>query len=221
MATDERTAIDLEGVQVAFDGRSVLNRFDLQVAEAEKVTLTGPSGCGKSTVLKCILGFVAPEEGSVRVQGQRLDGQSVWGIRQKLAYVAQEPDLGTGTARQAVERPFSYKANLALRGNLERFPKLMDQFNLPRVLLDKEVSTLSGGEKQRIALLSALLLERPILLLDEAASALDKTNRKVMGDILRQAKGLTVLSVAHDTEWLDLSDRVVTMTASRDQKGDL
>ncbi len=207
----QEIAIEIHNLGVAFDGRPVLRGFDLRIAAAEKVTLTGPSGSGKSTALKCILGLVAIGEGSIRVFGRPLDGHGVWGIRQRLAYVAQEPDLGPGTARQAVERPFAYKANAALRGNLERLPTLMEQFNLPRILLDKDVATLSGGEKQRMALLSAMLLERPILLLDEAASALDKANRKAMTDFLRQAKDLTVLSVAHDTEWLDFSDRVVNM----------
>ena len=204
-------AIEIRNLSVRHDARWVLRGFGLRVAPGEKVTLTGPSGSGKSTVLKCVLGIVVPREGSIRVFGQAVDGSGVWETRRKIAYVAQEPEIGAGTARQALERPFAYKANASLRGNLHRLPALMDRLHLPRVLLDKEVSTLSGGEKQRVALISAILLERPVVLLDEASSALDKANRRAVAEFFERSSDLTVLSVAHDTEWLGFSTTVVDM----------
>ncbi len=213
-------AIDIANLSVELDGRRVLRGFDLRIAAEEKVALTGPSGSGKSTVLKCVLGLVVPREGSIRVRGRPVDGRGAWEARRRLAYVAQEPELGTGTVRQAMEHPFTFKANAGLRDNLKRLPTRMEQFRLPPALLGQDVSTLSGGEKQRLALLLALLLERPILLLDEASSALDKAGRRAVADFLRQANGLTVLSVAHDTEWLEFSDRVVDMGGG-ERRGDL
>ncbi len=215
-----RRAIEIEKLGVKYDGRWVLRDFATQVDAGEKVTLTGPSGSGKSTILKCVMGLVVPLEGSIRVLGNHVDGHGVWKTRRSLAYVAQEPDLGTGTVRQAIERPFDYKANALLRGNLDRLPALLERFNLPQVLLDKATTSLSGGEKQRIALITAILLDRPIILLDEASSALDKTNKKAVADFFRQAGDLTLLSVAHDAERLGFSDRVINLADKGSEAGE-
>ncbi len=209
--SENNPAIDIENLGVAYDGRWVLRGFSLRVARGEKVTLTGPSGVGKSTVLRCVLGLVVPQEGEVRVLGRTVDGRSVWEVRKDLAYVAQEPDLGPGTAREVIERPFSYRANAHLRANIERIGEWFERFRLPPDLLDKDMGTLSGGEKQRVALVSVMLLDRPILLLDEASSALDPANKQTVTDALRSARDLTVLSVSHDVEWRALSNRTIEL----------
>ena len=209
--SNEVPAIEMRGVGFRYDGRRVISDFSLRVARGEKVTLTGPSGSGKSTVLKSVLGLVVPQSGSISILGREINGHDVWAARRSLAYVAQEPELGTGTAGEAIERPFAFKANAALRVNLDRLPALLERFGLSRTLLDKEASTLSGGEKQRIAVVSAILLDRPIILLDEASSALDRNNKQRLADYFRQASNLTVLSVSHDTEWQGFSSRVVDM----------
>ncbi len=216
----DRCAIEIEGLGVNYDGSRVLHGFSLEVAAGEKVSLSGPSGSGKSTVLKCILGLVEPQEGSIRVLGTPVAGDGVWEARRSLAYVAQEPELGSGSVRQAIERPFAFRANVELRGNLKRLPMLMERFHLEPSLLDKESTSLSGGEKQRVALILAVLLDRPILLLDEASSALDRGNKQAVVDFMREAVDLTVLSVAHDAEWLAFADRVVNLADATRQTGE-
>ena len=207
----DETAIEIDRLGVRYDGRWVLRDFSLRLGCGEKVVITGSSGAGKSTVLRCVLGLVMPREGSVHVLGRAMDGHHVWDLRRQLAYVAQEPDLGPGTAREVIERPFEYKVNASLRGNLERLGELLERFNLPPSLMDKEMPTLSGGEKQRIALVSAILLDRSIVLLDEASSALDKENKQAVVAFFQQSRELTVLAVSHDTEWQAFSDRVLEL----------
>jgi ABC-type multidrug transport system ATPase subunit len=204
-------AIEVESLSVAYAGRPILRDFSLRVRAGEKVTLTGPSGVGKSTVLRCILGLAVPDGGTIRIEGRTLDSQSVWDLRQRMGFVAQEPDLGDGTVRRVLERPFSFRANADRRGNLDRVESLMGQFNLPAELLDAETSGLSGGEKQRVALLSVVLLDRPIVLLDEASSALDPANKQAVVDFFSRAPRMTVLSVSHESEWAAFSNRVVDL----------
>lgn len=201
--------IELEKVRVDFEERTILRDFSLKVNKGEKVLLRGPSGAGKSTVLRCVLGLVKPTEGSVRIDGEEINAHNVWSIRRRLAYVAQEPDMGTGTVREVIERPFEFKANHSLRGNLDRLPELLERFNLPDFLLDKDMATLSGGEKQRFALVSAILLDRPIVLLDEASAALDQENKQAVADFFHDSPHLTVLAVSHDTEWSAFATRSV------------
>ena len=208
-----KAALELRNVTVHFGGQTVLDEFSLSLKTGEKALLTGPSGCGKSTVLRCLLGFVAPASGSVHIQGETLNAHSVWTLRRHLAYVGQEPDLGAGTVNSILERPFHFHANAPLRENLKRVPDLCEQFGLARSLLKKEPGDLSGGEKQRIALISALLLDRTIVLLDEVTSALDRTSKQIVLDYFQSRGDVTALFVAHDAEWFAFANQTVEMPA--------
>lgn len=204
-------ALEARDVEVRFGEQRVLRRFSIRLKPGGKAVLTGPSGCGKSTVLRCFLGFVVPDAGAVYIDGMPLTAETVWDLRKDLAYIAQEPDLGTGTTADVLERPFHYRANAGLHRNLERIPELFERFNLPRELLSKDVTALSGGEKQRVALVSAVLLDRDIFLLDEVTSALDKTSRKAVAEYFRTREGATVLCVAHDQDVFSFADQIVEL----------
>jgi ABC-type iron transport system FetAB ATPase subunit len=204
-------AVIMKNVSVAYGDREALHGFSLEVSSGERVLLSGPSGCGKSTVLRCVLGLAIPREGAVVLWGEPLNPRNVWRLRQHLAYVPQEPDLGRGTVRQVLEAPFAFRANEKLRENLEKIPHLLERFDLPEHLLEKEAATLSGGEKQRVALMAAILLERSLVLLDEASSALDQDNKQKVAAWFREASGLTVLAVSHDREWEAFATRTVLL----------
>lgn len=186
--SDPETAIRLSSLNVEFDGQQVLKNLSLSVFHGEKVTLTGPSGSGKSTVLRCILGLVVPDSGTITILGEPVTRHNIWQKRRHIAYVAQEPDLGASSVQEVIETPFTYRANAGLRNNLARLPAIMEQFNLSQKLLDKQMTRLSGGEKQRIALTIAILLDRAIVLLDEASSALDTKNKQAVARYFKQAK---------------------------------
>jgi len=204
-------ALSVEDLAVGFNERSLIECFSLSLSEGDKLTVTGPSGSGKSTLLRCIVGFVSPYRGSIHVKGERVSETTIWRLRSFMAYVPQEPELGTGRVRTILEEPFGYAANAGLRSNLGRVSELFERLLLPPSLLDQEMSQLSGGEKQRIAIVGALLLQREILLLDEATSALDQGAQLALSEHLMAQKGLTILSVAHDPAELPLSGEVVAL----------
>ena len=211
MASSDDIALRAENLSLAFDGRTVLEGFSLEVSTGQKVLMTGPSGCGKSTILKCFLGLGVSKTGSLAISGRPLTPTTVWSLRRQIAYIAQEPDLGPGTVRQAVERPFHYRANAHLQDNLGGLTELIDLFALSSNLLEENVSKLSGGEKQRFALAIAIMLDRPILLLDEPTSALDARARRTLGQYLQSQTKLTALVVAHDTDSFSFADNIVQL----------
>lgn len=204
-------ALEARELEIRFGGQTVLHGFSLSLTPGEKALLTGPSGCGKSTVLRCFLGFVVPDAGAVSIDGVQVTTDTIWRLRQRVAYVGQEPDLGTGTTVQAIERPFHYRANAGLRRNLDHIGELFERFNLAQDLLGKDVGALSGGEKQRIALVSAILLDRRIFLLDEITSALDKVSKQAVADYFHSRDDATVLIVAHDPESFPFVRQVVEL----------
>ncbi|MFP4380845.1 MAG: ATP-binding cassette domain-containing protein [Candidatus Sumerlaeia bacterium] len=204
--------IELDKISVRFGEQQVLEDFSLVLHERECLVLTGRSGSGKSTVLRCILGFVRPDSGTIRIDGEVLNGHSVWSLRRKMAFVDQEPDLGDGNVEDAIHRPFDFRANHDRRQRLEKIKPFMDRLLLPHSLLDKEVSELSGGEKQRVGILIAMLLGRSIFLLDEASSALDAESREAAADWFQEQDDISILSISHDENPFPAADRVIHVT---------
>jgi len=211
----EHTAVRVQDLTLAFDGRIVLDGFCLEIKDGEKATLTGPSGSGKSSLLRCLLGFSKPDRGDVHILGDKMARTTVWNLRRRLAYVPQEPEFYPGRVIDLLERPFAFKANRSIGFDRVKRDQLLERFLLPPELLEKEIQDLSGGEKQRIALVSALLLEREILLLDEAYSALDREVREIVLDYLRNRDDLTLLSVAHDPDRFSFSGPVIELPGRR------
>lgn len=207
-------AIEFDQITLAFDGRTLLHDFSLRVQTGEKVVLAGPSGSGKSSLLACLLGFVTPPPaGRIAVFGEPLTPKSVWHLRHSMALVQQEPDIGEQSAEDWIREPFTFHANEALRGNLARLPDLLPRLHLAPGLLRQKGTDLSGGEKQRLAIVAALLLDRPILLLDEPTSALDPESRQAVYDYLTAIQGQTLLMVSHDTgAALHFASRTVRLT---------
>ncbi|MCB1167726.1 MAG: ABC transporter ATP-binding protein [Leptospiraceae bacterium] len=203
-------AIEVNDLSAGFANQTIFDGLSLKVQPGEKIAITGPSGCGKSTLLQCILGFLEPLGGSISISGNRLSNESVWKLRQSLAYVSQEPDLGDGSVREFLEQPFTYRANRSMKSNLSKAPEFLERLGFDDCM-DRSVGTLSGGEKQRIALIAALLLDRPILLLDEPSSALDESSRDRVMELLASKHNLTILSVSHDREWTQMADRTFSM----------
>lgn len=207
----ESAAIEIIDLELSFDGRKIIDGFHLRMNRGEKVILAGRSGSGKTSILRVLLGFTVPDRGEVLIEGERVTGASIWRLRTRMAYVAQEPVLGEGKVADVLARPFSFRANGHLEHNLGTVRELFARLLLPEQLMDKEFRLLSGGEKQRVALISAILLERRILLLDEASSALDPESKTAVSDYLRTRGDLTILSVSHDREGFGFADRVIEL----------
>ena len=204
----QHPVIDIDNLSVRFGGKTVLEGVSLAVTPGEKLTLTCRSGCGKSTLLRCLLGFVPWKADRLAIEGTSLSTTTVWRLRRKMAYVPQEPQLSRGQTREVIAAAFQYRANELKRTNLSRLEELFEKFLLDPALLSEPVGSLSGGEKQRVVLIAALLLERSILLLDEASSALDPDSKKAVAAEIAARSDLTVLSIAHDTRGFNFGGRI-------------
>lgn len=213
-------ALELRGVSVRFplrdgaahgDAYTALHDATLAVGAGEFVAVVGPTGCGKSTLLNVAAGLLAPTAGEVRVGGERLAG-----INRQAAYVFQTDvllpwkttleNVALGLRLRATppdearERGRQWLARVGLAHAGERYPH-----------------QLSGGMRKRVALAQALIVDPPLLLMDEPFSALDAQTRQLMGNellMLWQADRKSVLFVTHDLEEaIALADRVVLLSA--------
>ena len=187
-----------------------LKDVSFSLAEGEFVSLIGPSGCGKSTLLSIVAGLEKSSSGKLYI-----DGEEISGISTKIGYMLQKDSLlewrtilnnvmlGLEIRHKKTEENQEYVENLLKKYGLFEFK-------------DKYPMQLSGGMRQRVALIRTLAIKPEILLLDEAFSALDyQTRIMVTKDIYEILKneGITTLMVTHDiSESISMSDRIVILT---------
>jgi ATP-binding cassette subfamily B protein len=222
LPTPARGEVAFEGVRFAYPGRPdlpALNGFDLSVRPGERVALVGPSGAGKSTVFRLLLRFYDPQDGVVRMDGVNLRDADPEEVRARIALVAQDAPLFSGSALENLRfgREAASAEDLmaaARAAEAEPFLSALPQgFDTP---LGERAKTLSGGQRQRLAIARALVRDAPILLLDEATSALDAENELLVQRALHDAmSGRTTLVIAHRLATVLKADRIVVMDAGR------
>jgi putative ABC transport system ATP-binding protein len=192
--------IKYENVGISFDNRKILSSFNLSIKKKQKVLIRGKSGVGKTTLLKMLLGFTKPAEGTLYFRNKVIDSRTCWEVRKEIAYVIQDTDLGEGKVKNLLGEIFSYRANKEKLDH-EKLRTFMRELELEDNLLDQNFQELSGGEKQRIGILISLLLNRNIYLLDEVTSALDMNLKRKIADYFLAREDLTLLVISHDREW--------------------
>jgi ATP-binding cassette subfamily B protein len=217
-----RGEVAFEGVDFAYPGRPdlpALSGFSLAVKTGERVALVGPSGAGKSTVFRLLLRFYDPQSGVVRLDGVNLKDADPAQVRSRMALVAQDASLFSGSALENLrfgreEASVDELRAAARAAEAEGFLQALPQgFN---TALGERAKTLSGGQRQRLAIARALVRSAPILLLDEATSALDAESERLVQRALADAmQGRTTLVIAHRLATVLAADRIVVMDAGR------
>ena len=204
--------IHVDNLTVRYGQATLFQNVAFDADVGQKVCIAGQSGSGKTSLLKALMGLIVPTEGSIVIGQLPLTEKSVWQLRNKIAYVPQESDLGDGLVIDRIRRPFDYHANAHLAWDRQTVLEYCRQFRLDEKLLDSRLTELSGGEKQRFALIIALLLERPILLLDEPFSALDKETKAVIKEQLQQDTSHTILFVSHEEVLLEIANKTIELS---------
>ncbi len=208
--------LELRNLTKRFGDFVAVDDLSLDIEKGEFVSLLGPSGCGKTTTLQMIAGLHEPSAGSVQLEGQDLT--SIPPNKRGLGIVFQSYALFPHmTAAENIAFGLEMRGvSRAERG--DRVKRALDQVQLT-TFADRHPKALSGGQRQRVALARALVIEPPVLLLDEPLSNLDAKLREEMQlelRILQQKIGVTTVLVTHDqSEALSMSDRIVVMDQGR------
>ncbi|MDF7798981.1 ABC transporter ATP-binding protein [Pontiellaceae bacterium B1224] len=206
--------IKFKDITLKVHQQTLLDQVCLQVKPGDKLVIRGPSGSGKSSLLKCVVGAFPLAEGSVRVGDLTLTPQTVAKIRSRLAFIGQEPVLGADRVREALLLPFTFKAHQRSLPAEELVFQTMEQLHLEPSILEKQAKRISGGEKQRIAIARALLLNKTVFIADEITSALDPESKQAVMTALFRPE-ITLLSVSHDPEWIEAGTRIIDIEEHR------
>jgi ABC-type multidrug transport system ATPase subunit len=198
--------LKFQNISVRFDDKIIIENINFELVSNQKAVLIGSSGSGKSSLLNILLGFVKPFTGNVFVDNIKLEKNTKSDLRKNFAWVPQELNFTNTNVKDFILLPFGFNQNKSIKPSDEQINELLETFLLDSHLLSKSLNELSGGEKQRMTLVSALLLKRPILIVDELTSALDSNSKRAVMNYIFNLKETTVLSASHDEEWIERCD---------------
>ena len=213
--------IEFRDVSFSYPGQaeSALRNVSFRIRAGEKVVIIGRTGSGKTTLQKLILGLYKPTEGAVRLDGidqRQLDPAD---IRRNIGFVGQECILFYGTLRENISIGAPYADDSAIVQAAEvagltqfvnRHPQGFD------MLIGERGESLSGGQRQEVAIARAVLMDPPVLLLDEPMSAMDFSTEHQFKQRIRQyAAHKTMIIVTHRTSLIELADRIIVVDEGR------
>jgi osmoprotectant transport system ATP-binding protein len=211
--------LELQNVSKRYGEVQALHPTSLAFPPGKTTALLGTSGCGKSTLLRIVVGLVQTDTGAVLFDGQAVNEQGIYLMRQQIGYMIQDGGLFPH---------LTLRENIMLMGRFlhrppgdmrQRISDLAAMMHLPEERLDLFPTQVSGGQRQRVALMRALFLDPQALLLDEPMGALDPLIRAELQEELQKIfreLGKTVIIVTHDlSEAGFLADHLVLMSAGR------
>ena len=193
--------LEVDQVTKSFGSRVVLQPTSLSLPPGTTTVLIGPSGCGKSTLLRMMIGLIQPDSGTIRFQGEQFTPANQLSLRHRIGYVIQ--DGGLFPHLSAFDNVALLATHLGRDATWvrSRVDELTQLVRLPPESLSRFPSQLSGGQRQRLGIMRALMLDPPLILLDEPMGALDPLVRfdlqNDLRDIFRTLKK-TVVLVTHD-----------------------
>lgn len=213
--------VEFRDVSFSYPGQSApsLRNLSFRLKPGEKVAILGRIGSGKTTLEKLILGLYQPTEGAVLVDGIDLRQLDPAELRRQIGYVQQDVMLFYGSLRENITlgAPLADDADIVKAAEIGGILSLVNQH--PKgfdMLVGERGESLSGGQRQGVAIARAVINDPPIMLLDEPTSSMDFSSED---DIKRRltefSKDKTVILISHRTSLLDLADRIIVMDGGR------
>lgn len=207
--------IDIKNVGFQDGDQTILEGITFSVESGDFVLLAGPSGSGKSSLLKLINDLQSPSEGQILFHGKDIKDYSPIELRRSISYCLQTPIFFGEKVLDDMEFVFASRGQEL---DKTRMAQVMEFFKLDPSYLEKEVINLSGGEKQRLALVRSLIFKPEVLLLDEVTSALDEDNALILESAIQSLNrdGLTVIWISHQVDrHRKLANKLVSLEAGR------
>jgi ABC-type branched-subunit amino acid transport system ATPase component len=210
------TLLEVQGLSAGYGDHEILRDLSMRVEAGELVSVIGPNGAGKSTLLKTLAGVVRPREGRIALQGVDITGAGTRRIVESgLCYVPQEANVFPSLS---VWENLTIGAWTASRSLEELAAVVMQLFPILAERRRTRAGTLSGGERQMLAMAMALMVEPRLLLLDEPSAGLAPTLQRLVFDRIREinARGLGILLVEQNArESLALCRRAYVLAMGR------
>ncbi len=202
--------IECNNISIKKDNKLILDNINLKIKKGEKILIKGESGSGKTSLIRSML-FFEKFSGSLSYEGEDINIENITEYRNRIGYIGQRIPNFSYSVGEFLRIPGNFRLNRLNIFDIEEIKKLLEKLNFETSILKSKFNILSGGEKQRIAVIGILLLNRPIYIYDEVTSALDPKNIDSLISLIMQDKNKTVLSISHNIEWEKKSSRIINM----------
>jgi Cu-processing system ATP-binding protein len=196
--------VSIQNLHKTFGKNQVLSGVDLNIKKGGIFAVLGPNGSGKTTLIKCILGMVLPNKGTITIQDQNIKNNSEY--RHNIDYLPQIANFPSNLKVSEL-----IKMIKDLRGKTDEDQQLIELFKL-KPFLDKKLGTLSGGTKQKVNIVLTFMFDSPLIILDEPTSGLDPISLIRLKDLIQieKGKGKTILITSHIMSFVEeVSDEIV------------
>lgn len=200
--------LELKHIYYQVEDKKILSDISLKVRQGSRLTITGHSGSGKSTILKLIADLISPSSGEIFFKNQNINELDPVEYRRHVSYCFQQPSLFGETVKDNLHFPYELRKQAPSEDEITEFLWKVD---LDKSYLDKKITTLSGGEKQRVALIRNLIFKPEVLLLDEVTTGLDEQSKSIVHQLISDyhKAGTTILEVTHDPAEIDLASQII------------
>lgn len=217
MKPDHQPFIKADRLGLHIGSHRLLDSACLEVAAGEKVAIVGPNGAGKTTLARCLLGLTRPDTGSITIDGKPMGQLKRSSLAHLMAYVPQQlPERISFTAAEFIGMSRYAYGSSGQKDQSDPDP-VQTAMELTGIthLSEQPLSTMSGGERQRVSIAAALAQHTPVLILDEPSAHLDPKQRDVIHDLLAKIArehGITLIVITHDLNWASSDfDRIIGM----------
>ncbi|MGB2351149.1 MAG: ABC transporter ATP-binding protein [Akkermansiaceae bacterium] len=218
MKPNHQPFIRADRLSLRIGSHKLLDNASLEVAAGESVAIVGPNGAGKTTLARCLLGLTRPDTGSVTMDGKAIDQLKHGELARLMAYVPQQlPERISFTCAEFIGMSrYAYGDGYKNMDGHDSDPvqTAMEMTGITH-LSEQTLSTMSGGERQRVSIAAALAQQTPVLILDEPSAHLDPKQRDVIHALLAKIateKKITLIVITHDLNWASCDfDRIVGM----------
>ena len=214
--------IQFNNISLKYGDKVVFDNITVNMAGNSKIGITGPIGSGKSTLLKMLAGITS-FEGNILIDGQNLKECTYESTMKNIAYISQHPKLfnrsilynisyGTKYTKEEVIKKLQ---NLGLMEFINVFPDKLD------TNVGKEGANVSGGQKQFISFIRALIQNKTIILLDEPSSSLDRHSKQILMDLIKKLNNKTIIITTHDKELLPIFNNIIDNPSKKVKKASI
>ncbi len=218
MSSHSSSIIQASGISLSRGGAQLLANASLSVNIGERLAIVGSNGAGKTTLIRCLLGLADPDSGSIELNGHPLSETSRTELAQQIAYVPQQlAERISFTATEFINMSrYAHTGGASMNQfdhqGTEAVEEAIEQTNISH-LRHQSLSTMSGGERQRVNIAAALAQKTPILILDEPTAHLDPKQRgliqKLLANITKNRE-ITLVVITHDLNWASSDfDRII------------
>ncbi|MBO0592835.1 ABC transporter ATP-binding protein [Cellulophaga sp. E16_2] len=196
--------IKIENLHKKFGKTPILMGLDLSIKQSGIFAILGPNGSGKTTLIKCILGMVVPNKGTIAINGGLIKNK--WKYRQEIEYLPQIANFPSNLKVRELIRMIK-----DLRQKPSDEERLIERFEL-EPFLDKKLAILSGGTKQKVNIVIAFMFDTPLIILDEPTTGLDPVALIKLKELIQieKQKGKTILVSSHIMQFVEeIADEIV------------